>query len=78
MKTILVVTKSLDVIHAIRASLEPECRVDSSSGKETLEMLGKRQHDFIFIDLEELWIDGQPGEYKDVLRSFWKLNPAVG
>ena len=78
MKTILVVTKSLDVIHAIRASLEPECRVDSSSGKETLEMLGKRQHDFIFIDLEELWIDGQPGEYKAALRSFWKLNPAVG
>ena len=78
MKTILVVTKSPDIIHAIRASLEPECSVDGSSGEEALEMLGRKQHDFLFIDLETLRVDGHPGEYKEALRSFWKLNPAVG
>ena len=78
MKTILAVTKSPDVIHAVRTSLEPEWAVDSSSGEEPMEMLGKKQYDYLFIDLEELRVDGQSGDYKAALRTFWKLNPAVG
>ena len=38
----------------------------------------ERQHDFIFIDIKELRVDGQPGEYKAALRPFWQMNPTVG
>lgn len=78
MKSILVVSREAGVVREIQSCFRTGYRIEGAPDKPTaLEMLRKRRHDFILIDIEILR-ESMTGEgYKAALQPFWHLYPTA-
>ena len=78
MKTILVVSKHQETLHAVSASFDKGYSIEKASTRSAaLEMLRKRRSDFVFIDLEILRESVAGNQYKVALEPLWHLYPTI-
>jgi DNA-binding NtrC family response regulator len=78
MKSVMVISKALDVFQTIHSCFRSSQRVDRAFDKKrALDMLQKKRYDLIFIDLEIL-VQGIPDQpNKTVFEPFWHLYPSI-
>lgn len=78
MRTILLVSDSLESVQNIRSAFALEDLVDSASDKDSaLEMLGKKRYDFMLIDLDILLESTREGGHTEALHAFKSLYPSI-
>lgn len=79
MKSILVISHEKEVYRAICSSFHSDFTIGHASNRKvSLELLGKKRYDFIFIDIEILKGPSiKVDRYKEALEPFQKLCPAV-
>jgi DNA-binding NtrC family response regulator len=78
MKAVLVASRNQSACNAIRSSMRPEHRVDLVTSKDgCLEMLRKKQYEFLFIDVEILRGSMLDNNYKTALQLFWHAYPTA-
>ncbi|MGD8513017.1 MAG: sigma-54 dependent transcriptional regulator [Deltaproteobacteria bacterium] len=78
MKAILVASRNESACHAIRATMGSEYEVEvTPSRARSLEMFGKKRHEFLFVDVETLLESIPDRNYKTALKSFWQLYPTA-
>ncbi|RJP25466.1 MAG: sigma-54-dependent Fis family transcriptional regulator [Candidatus Abyssobacteria bacterium SURF_5] len=78
MKSILVISQEAETIGQVQSCFRAGYKVASAADKAAaFELLRKKRHDFILIDIEILR-DSTTGEgYKAALQPFWHLYPTV-
>ncbi|NQU03545.1 MAG: sigma-54-dependent Fis family transcriptional regulator [Syntrophaceae bacterium] len=74
MRTILVLSDRVKTFEEIKSAFQSICRVDYVSKEaEAIEIIKRRQHDYLFVDLDILKVlpaNGNGG-YKAALKPFW-------
>ncbi|MBN2569108.1 MAG: sigma-54-dependent Fis family transcriptional regulator [Deltaproteobacteria bacterium] len=74
MRSILVLSKREQTYEEIKSAFQSICRVDYVSGDaEAIEIIKKRQHDYLFVDLDTLKVISANGNggYKAAFKPFW-------
>jgi DNA-binding NtrC family response regulator len=78
MGTILIVSKERSGINKIQNCFGSETRINVAlTTNNAIEILRKRRHDFVFIDLGILQESVQDNNYKAALELFWYLYPTI-
>ncbi len=78
MESILVTTVDPKLLHTIRSCLPSSYRMDRAPTKQqALELLLKRRYDLVFIDLDILSEEVHNENYKEAMRPFRQMYPAI-
>jgi DNA-binding NtrC family response regulator len=78
MRSILVISRKEEAFQAIRSCFSGEFEVNEAPELEAgLDMLRKRRHEFLFIDISVLRESAQGNGYKADLDPFWHLYPSL-
>lgn len=78
MDSILVVSEEQDTFQTFHTRFQSQYKLAKASDiNSALEMLQKKRHDFIFIDLEILKESISGNEFKMALQPFWHLFPTI-
>ncbi len=78
MKSVLVISNEEETFRKIRSCFPSTYRMAHSPSKNrALDMLSKKRHDLLFIDIAMLKESVPPDEYKSALQSFWHLYPTI-
>ena len=78
MRTILIVSDTLESINDIRSAFSSEYLIDRVFDKNSaLKTLGKKRYDFLFIDLNILLESTQNSGFSEALHPFKSLYPSI-
>lgn len=78
MKSILIASQDQDVFETIRNCLQNSGQtVHVSTREEVKEVLSRYPIEFLFIDMDMITPPSEHEDYKDQLRSFWKILPDI-
>jgi DNA-binding NtrC family response regulator len=78
MKSILVTTSEQKLFRTVRSCFPSDYRVESATTKQqALDLLSKKRFDLVFIELGILTASVSDENYKEAMRSFWKISPTI-
>jgi DNA-binding NtrC family response regulator len=78
MKSILVVSNEAEVVRQVQSCFRSGYRIESAPDQSAaVELLRRKRHDFILIDIGILRAAAGSEGYKAALQAFWRLYPTV-
>ena len=78
MKSLIIISSSVDTIDPIDAVLKSEFRISvTASIENALKMLHIKYYDLAFIEIDALFPDIPEKDYREVLNQFWDAYPSI-